>query len=283
MVNLLDLKTGAVVLKQWQEWAQLGWRQRDDPGEQRVFVTSWNSAMSRRSFSQWTHANLPLWGPLEFYRTCVKGLSPSSCLQTAILVPCAGSRSQCYSLDWSHRKGAGNYSGLPSRGQDRCRWTVEISSPHLPSPPQSQLGVISTSRQLSIFVLYTYNFSSLPWYSSTMENRSSLWRKSTGGINPLLTFHSTEIPSLAWTGLYLVHQSVSSNNVVCLGSQTSQSCRGISFHFLDKGKYLSSQQSFIWSSLRFAYLKHAFYQNCALIWFYCMKLQESTRLSRNSN
>lgn len=33
-------------------------------------------------------------------------------------------------------------------------------------------------------------------------------------------------------GLDLVHHSVSSYDVVCLGSQASQSCGGIWFHFL---------------------------------------------------
>lgn len=64
--------------------------------------------------------------------------------------------------------------------------------------------------------------------------------ESTDKNEPIANFHSTELPSLISTGLYLVHQSVRSYNVVCLGSQTSQSCGGIRFHILDTEKYVST-------------------------------------------
>ena len=44
---------------------------------------------------------------------------------------------------------------------------------YLPSPPQAPFGVIVTSRQESLFVLYTYNFSGFPSCDSINVKRSS--------------------------------------------------------------------------------------------------------------
>lgn len=44
---------------------------------------------------------------------------------------------------------------------------------YLPSPPQAVLGVITTSLQLSVSVLYTYSFRPFPSWLSIREKRSS--------------------------------------------------------------------------------------------------------------
>lgn len=89
------------------------------------------------------------------------------------------------------------------------------------------------------------------------------------GINSSKTFPRLK-SLLSSVGLYLIHQSVSSYNVVCLGFQTGQGCGGIWFHFLDTEKYISSQQSLIGSSLWIGYVIHKYCQNCALNYFYFM-------------
>lgn len=141
-------------------------------------------------------------------------------------------------------QGAGVSQGSPGGrgrrdgGDERLPWR-----PYLPSPPQAPLGVISTSRQSSVSVLYTYIFSSWPSYSSTTENRSWLWSKAQS---------KSAVGDCPWMEaplLYLRQQRVPAYDVVALGSQTGQSCGGIRLHFLDTEKYVSRQQAAVGGSL----------------------------------
>lgn len=98
---------------------------------------------------------------------------------------------------------------------------------YLPSPPQAPFGVISTSLQRSLCVLYTSSFSALPSDASISENKSSHC-ENPQRVNICMIYAASEMMGRA----YLLQHLVCTNNVVRVRLQSSQSSRRVPVHVL---------------------------------------------------
>ncbi len=106
-------------------------------------------------------------------------------------------------------------------------WTEDV---YLPSPPQAPFGVMNTSLQRSLCVLYTSSFSALPSDASISEKKSSHCE------NPqrVISYQSEHLHERLMNRSYLLQHLVCTNNVVRIRLQSSQFSRRLHFHVLTR-------------------------------------------------